>query len=119
VRPPKKGAGQSGKNHCPRRYAHFVSGHYPIYGTQMLYFFDRILRSRAEVRRPQSFIPFTTEGFRPRTTPGLRTSPEATSGARPNRRLPASSAVALAQTHQSTKTAPPPGSASSAIPRVV
>ncbi len=33
----------------------FVSGHYPILGTQMLYFLDPILRARADVAAPMEF----------------------------------------------------------------
>ena len=33
----------------------FVSGHRPIYGRQMLYFFDPILESRAQIPPPQQF----------------------------------------------------------------
>ena len=34
----------------------FVSGHYPILGTQMLYFLDPALNSRAELAPPTEFI---------------------------------------------------------------
>ena len=40
----------------------FVSGHYPILGTQMLYFLDPILRARAEVAAPTAF--YQIEGDR-------------------------------------------------------
>jgi type IV secretion system protein VirD4 len=33
----------------------FVSGHRPIYGRQMLYFFDPILHFRAQIPPPQQF----------------------------------------------------------------
>jgi hypothetical protein len=33
----------------------FVSGHRPIYGRQMLYFFDPILNCRAQIPPPQQF----------------------------------------------------------------
>ena len=34
----------------------FVSGHHPILGTQMLYFLDPLLNSRAEMAPPTEFI---------------------------------------------------------------
>ena len=34
----------------------FVSGNFPILGTQMLYFLDPILTARAAVKPPSSFI---------------------------------------------------------------
>jgi hypothetical protein len=34
----------------------FVSGHHPIYGTQILYFTDPVLAKRAEIRPPSQFL---------------------------------------------------------------
>jgi hypothetical protein len=34
----------------------FVSGHHPILGTQMLYFLDPVLNSRAELPPPTAFF---------------------------------------------------------------
>ena len=33
----------------------FISGHFPILGTQMLYFLDPVLRARAELAPPTGF----------------------------------------------------------------
>lgn len=41
----------------------FVSGHYPIFGTQMLYFQDPVLSKRAELPPPVDF--YTLENGRP------------------------------------------------------
>jgi hypothetical protein len=41
----------------------FVSGHHPILGTQMLYFLDPALNSRAELAPPTAF--FTLEDGKP------------------------------------------------------
>jgi type IV secretion system protein VirD4 len=56
LRPPKKeGEGQNERIVAPGDMLIFVSGVFPIYGMQMLYFFDPILRSRAEIPPPQQF----------------------------------------------------------------
>jgi type IV secretion system protein VirD4 len=34
----------------------FVSGHYPIYGTQILYFTDPVLAKRADLPPPSNFL---------------------------------------------------------------
>jgi type IV secretion system protein VirD4 len=51
----KEGTGQNERIVAPGDMLIFVSGHQPIYGRQMLYFFDPILRSRAEIPPPQHF----------------------------------------------------------------
>jgi len=51
----KEGTGQNERIVAPGDMLIFVSGHQPIYGRQMLYFFDPILRSRAEIPPPQQF----------------------------------------------------------------
>jgi type IV secretion system protein VirD4 len=54
LRPPrKKGTGAKEKIVAAGDMLIFVSGHFPIYGKQMLYFFDPILRSRAEIPPPR------------------------------------------------------------------
>jgi type IV secretion system protein VirD4 len=56
LRPPrKKGTGAKEKIVAAGDMLIFVSGHFPIYGKQMLYFFDPILKSRAEISPPRQF----------------------------------------------------------------
>ena len=56
LRPPrKKGTGENEKIVAAGDMLIFVSGHFPIYGKQMLYFFDPILKSRAEIPPPRQF----------------------------------------------------------------
>ena len=53
LRPPKKkGSGEQERIVAPGQMLIFVSGHYPILGTQMLYFFDPILNERAQIAPP-------------------------------------------------------------------
>jgi type IV secretion system protein VirD4 len=53
LRPPKKrGHGPSERIVAPGQMLIFVGGEYPILGTQMLYFFDPILRARAQIPPP-------------------------------------------------------------------
>jgi len=108
LRPPKKeSAGHQEKIIAPGDMLIFVSGHHPIYGTQMLYFFDPILRSRAEIPPPTNFIPFTTEAFRPKTH--SRTWPLSQSRHQDHTHGDACTlhpAVALAQQHCSTSSTP-------------
>ncbi len=60
LKPPKKrGAGAQERIVEPGQMLIFVSGHHPILGTQMLYFFDRTLNSRAQLAPPDGF--FTLE----------------------------------------------------------
>jgi len=60
LRPPeKKGDGDAERIVAPGQMLIFVSGQYPILGTQMLYFLDPTLRSRSEIPPPTSF--FTIE----------------------------------------------------------
>jgi type IV secretion system protein VirD4 len=51
----KEGQGLSERIVAPGQMLIFVSGHYPILGTQMLYFLDPFLRARAEVAAPTAF----------------------------------------------------------------
>jgi type IV secretion system protein VirD4 len=53
--PRKKGTGENERIVAPGDMLIFVSGHRPIYGRQMLYFFDPILKSRAEIPPPGEF----------------------------------------------------------------
>src|ERR1700687_2817441 len=56
-RPPKKErGGNQEKIIAPGDMLIFVAGHYPIYGTQMLYFSDPVLRARAELAPPVKLI---------------------------------------------------------------
>ena len=56
LRPPrKKGTGTKERIVAAGDMLIFVSGHFPIYGKQMLYFFDPILKSRAEISPPRQF----------------------------------------------------------------
>lgn len=51
----KEGQGLSERIVAPGQMLIFVSGHFPILGTQMLYFLDPVLRMRAELDPPQDF----------------------------------------------------------------
>ena len=56
LRPPRKeGTGEDEQIVAAGDMLIFVSGHRPIYGRQMLYFFDPILKSRAEIAPPRQF----------------------------------------------------------------
>jgi type IV secretion system protein VirD4 len=53
LRPPtKEGQGSAERIIAPGDMLIFMAGHHPIYGTQMLYFTDPILRSRSAVAAP-------------------------------------------------------------------
>ena len=57
LRPPqKRGAGAQEHIVAPGQMLIFVSGHHPILGTQMLYFLDPVLNSRAELPPPTAFF---------------------------------------------------------------
>lgn len=51
----KEGQGLAERIVAPGQMLIFISGHYPILGTQMLYFLDPILRTRADVATPTEF----------------------------------------------------------------
>jgi type IV secretion system protein VirD4 len=56
LRPPtKSGHGTAERIVAPGDMLIFVSGHYPIYGTQILYFTDPVLAKRAEIPPPTDF----------------------------------------------------------------
>ena len=52
----KEGHGESEEIVAPGQMLIFVSGHYPILGTQMLYFSDPVLAKRAKVSPPTEFF---------------------------------------------------------------
>src|SRR5882724_5735199 len=54
--PRKQSAGDTEKIVAPGQMLIFVSGHYPIPGTQMLYFLDPELARRAAIEPPKEFI---------------------------------------------------------------
>jgi type IV secretion system protein VirD4 len=54
--PQKRGDGAQERIVAPGQMLIFVSGHHPILGTQMLYFLDPALNSRAELAPPTGFI---------------------------------------------------------------
>jgi type IV secretion system protein VirD4 len=57
IRPPKKrGRGSKERIVAPGDMLVFVSGHYPIYGTQILYFTDPVLSKRAVILPPCRFF---------------------------------------------------------------
>jgi type IV secretion system protein VirD4 len=57
LKPPKKGGdGPRERIVAPGQMLIFVSGHHPILGTQMLYFLDPVLNSRAELAPPTEFL---------------------------------------------------------------
>jgi hypothetical protein len=57
LKPPQKQSdGASEKIVAPGQMLIFVSGHYPILGTQMLYFLDPELTRRAAIEPPKEFV---------------------------------------------------------------
>jgi len=54
--PQKRGDGAEERIVAPGQMLIFVSGHHPILGTQMLYFLDPALNSRAALAPPTSFL---------------------------------------------------------------
>jgi type IV secretion system protein VirD4 len=64
LKPPQK-RGDGAQEHivAPGQMLIFVSGHHPILGTQMLYFLDPVLNSRAELAPPTEFV--TLENGKP------------------------------------------------------
>lgn len=57
LKPPKKaGHGAGERIVAPGDMLIFASGHYPIYGTQILYFTDPVLSKRAEIAPPTQFV---------------------------------------------------------------
>ena len=69
LRPPtKSGHGAAERIAAPGDMLIFVSGHYPIYGTQILYFTDPVLAKRADLPPPSDFL--AIEDGPNRTAPG-------------------------------------------------
>ncbi len=58
LKPPQKKSESNGSERiiAPGQMLIFVSGHYPILGTQMLYFLDPVLTARAELPPPTKFM---------------------------------------------------------------
>ena len=57
LKPPKKqGHGSEERIVAPGDMLIFVSGHYPILGTQILYFKDSVLSNRARMAPPADFL---------------------------------------------------------------
>jgi type IV secretion system protein VirD4 len=51
----KAGEGLAERIMAPGQMLIFISGHFPILGTQMLYFLDPVLRARSELAPPENF----------------------------------------------------------------
>src|SRR5450432_795754 len=60
--PEKRGTGAQERIVAPGQMLIFVSGHHPILGTQMLYFLDPSLNSRAELPPPTEFFTLEEDG---------------------------------------------------------
>ena len=70
LRPPvKRGQGDGERIVAPGDMLIFVSGHYPIYGKQVLYFFDPEFAKRAAEQAPETF--YTIELGKVRRQPPL------------------------------------------------
>jgi type IV secretion system protein VirD4 len=54
--PAKRGHGQAERIVAPGHMLIFISGHYPIYGTQILYFTDPMLAKRAAIPPPTKLV---------------------------------------------------------------
>jgi type IV secretion system protein VirD4 len=72
--PLKEGQGTQEKIIWPGDMLVFIAGHRPIYGKQMLYFFDDVLRARAEMPPPKS-LPTTTDDGDPESTDESEAAP--------------------------------------------
>ena len=92
LRPPKKeSTGHQEKIIAPGDMLIFVSGYPPIYGTQMLYFRDPILRSRAEIPPLTKFYSIHDGGLSPQDPLPDMVPPKPAPGPRPRRRPGSSS----------------------------
>jgi len=69
--PQKKGTSEKEKIVAAGDMLIFVSGHRPIYGRQMLYFFDPILNFRAQIPPPQQFYCIRNGALTPQGPFGL------------------------------------------------
>jgi type IV secretion system protein VirD4 len=88
IRPPKKtGHGTNSERiTAPGDMLIFVSGHFPIYGTQMLYFLDKTLAARAKIPPPTKF--HTIAAGRPVPQPPPDRTPNVISRAEPKQSNP-------------------------------
>ena len=59
----KEGHAESERIVAPGQMLVFVSGHYPILGTQMFYFSDPVLAKRAEIAPPIEFSSLVSNGI--------------------------------------------------------
>ncbi|HTU48522.1 MAG TPA: type IV secretory system conjugative DNA transfer family protein [Bryobacteraceae bacterium] len=79
----KQGAGDEVKIVGPGQMLIFISGHYPILGTQMLYFLDPVLSARAELPPPIDLVTIENRQVYPQKPIALArhqiSRPEATS----------------------------------------
>src|SRR5438874_9592571 len=92
LRPPRKeGTGEGQEIVEAGDMLIFVSGYPPIYGTQMLYFRDPILRSRAEIPPPTKFYSIHDGGLLPQDPLPDMVPPKPAPGPRPRRRPGSSS----------------------------
>lgn len=70
LKPPKKAGQGAGERIVePGDMLIFVSGHYPIYGTQILYFSDPVLSKRAALPPPVKFMSIEDGTVRPQQPP--------------------------------------------------
>jgi type IV secretion system protein VirD4 len=70
LKPPKKiGEGSNERIVAPGDMLIFVSGYHPIYGTQILYFTDPVLKHRAEIPPPTKFLAIGGAGIEPQLPP--------------------------------------------------
>ena len=60
----KQRFGDSERIVAPGQMLIFVSGHYPILGTQLLYFTDPVLSQRAQIQPPNQFVLIDPGGWR-------------------------------------------------------
>ncbi len=71
LRPPKKsGRGNKERIVAPGEMLIFVSGNYPILGTQMLYFADPVLAKRAAIPPPETFFTIARGNLLPQPPSG-------------------------------------------------
>ena len=89
--PKKESTGHQEKIIAPGDMLIFVSGYPPIYGTQMLYFRDPILRSRAEIPPPTKFYSIHDGSLSPQDSLPDLVPPKPAPGPRPRRRPGSSS----------------------------
>ena len=81
LKPPQKaGSGSDERITAPGQSLIFVSGNYPILGTQMLYFLDPDLATRAKLKPPEKAFAIEREGIVPQRaldrTPNVLSAPE-------------------------------------------